>query len=94
MTNRNKSGRYVPPQRPEVHVLPGGDVPVTYFNLVAAIVAVGGKTPGATPGSGRPKWTTARANDHLPGWHEQPKIHKREAAPAAKPAKPAAAPKR
>lgn len=94
MTNRNKSGRYVPPQPPVVQVLPGGDVPVTYFNLLSAVRTAGGKASGATPGSGRSKWTTARANDHLPGRHEQPKIHKREAAPAAKPAKPAAAPKR
>lgn len=94
MTNRNKSGRYVPPQRPEVKLSPGGGVSVSFFNLLSAVITAGGKPPGATPGSGRSKWTTARANDHLPGRHEQPKIHKREAAPAAKPAKPAAAPKR
>jgi hypothetical protein len=91
MTNRNKSGRYVPPKRPAVAVVSGGDASAAYFNLLAAIITVGGKPPGATPGSGRPKWTTARDNDHLPGRHEQPKIHKREAAPAAK---PVAAPKR
>lgn len=84
MTNRNKSGRYVPPQRLEVPVLPGGDLPVTYFNLLSAVITAGGKPPGATPGSGRSKWTTARDNDHLPGRHEQPKIHKREAAPTPK----------
>ncbi len=94
MTNRNKSARYVPPQRSEVKLSLGGDVSVSYFNLLSAVRTAGGKASGATPGSGRSKWTTARANDHLPGRHEQPKIHKREAAPAAKSAKPAAGPKR
>lgn len=84
MTNRNKSARYVPPQRSEVKLSPGGDVSVSYFNLLSAVRTAGGKPPGATPGSGRSKWTTARDNDHLPGRHEQPKIRKREAAPTPK----------